>query len=118
MFRAAALAVTLLVIALPGKGRQPWKMFPGRYFSFEYPATWDLVPRMFPPENSVQVRAEARLRQPHAESGGRVSARLQKRTVAVPNQGQGIALDPSAPEFLYSIDRAKREVIVSRIRGE
>jgi hypothetical protein len=35
----------------------------------------------------------------------------------VPLKGQGIALDPSAPELLYGIDRAKREIVVSRIRS-
>jgi hypothetical protein len=37
-------------------------------------------------------------------------------TFAVPNRGQGIALDPTDPAVLYSIDRAKREVIVSRVQ--
>lgn len=37
-------------------------------------------------------------------------------TFGVPNHGQGIALDPSAPDVLYSIDRANREVIVARVR--
>ncbi len=36
-------------------------------------------------------------------------------TFAVPNHGQGIALDPSAPGVIYSIDRANREVIVAQV---
>ncbi len=35
---------------------------------------------------------------------------------AVTFHGQGIALDPSDPEMLYGIDRATREVVVTRIR--
>jgi hypothetical protein len=34
---------------------------------------------------------------------------------ATPNKGQGIAWDPAQPDLMYSIDRAKREVIVARI---
>ena len=39
-------------------------------------------------------------------------------TFAVPNHGQGIALDPAEPDTLYSIDRANQQVIVSRLRAE
>ena len=35
----------------------------------------------------------------------------------VPMKGQGIALDPTAPDLLYGIDRGKREIVVSRISG-
>lgn len=34
----------------------------------------------------------------------------------IPMKGQGIALDPSDPTLLYGIDRAKREIVVARIR--
>jgi hypothetical protein len=44
------------------------------------------------------------------------STLLLEDTFEVPNRGQGIALDPSAPDALYSIDRANREVIVARVR--
>lgn len=36
---------------------------------------------------------------------------------ASPNPGQGIALDPSEPWTMYSIDRGPREVIVTSIRA-
>ncbi len=35
----------------------------------------------------------------------------------IPMEGQGIALDPSEPGILYGIDRAKREIVVARIRA-
>jgi hypothetical protein len=44
------------------------------------------------------------------------STLLLEDTFGVPNRGQGIALDPSVPDALYSIDRANREVIVARVR--
>ena len=34
---------------------------------------------------------------------------------AIPMKGQGIALDPAVPAILYGIDRAKREIVVTRI---
>lgn len=45
------------------------------------------------------------------------SALVLEEIFPIPMKGQGIALDPSAPELLYGIDRGKREVVVSRIRG-
>jgi hypothetical protein len=36
-------------------------------------------------------------------------------TFSTPNHGQGIAWDPSQPDTLFAIDRAKREVIVMRV---
>jgi outer membrane protein assembly factor BamB len=39
-----------------------------------------------------------------------------EETFAVPNQGQGIAMDASELGTLYAIDRAKGEVIVIRVR--
>ncbi len=44
------------------------------------------------------------------------SALVLVAIVAVTFHGQGMALDPSDPEMLYGIDRAKREVVVTRIR--
>jgi hypothetical protein len=36
-------------------------------------------------------------------------------TIAVPMHGQGIALDPAAPDLVYGIDRAARAVVVARL---
>ncbi|MEO8598080.1 MAG: hypothetical protein ABI759_32470 [Candidatus Solibacter sp.] len=48
------------------------------------------------------------------ESG---SSLLLVDTFPVPMKGQGIALDPADPGLLYGIDRAKREIVVVRIRN-
>jgi hypothetical protein len=44
------------------------------------------------------------------------SSLVLEESFAIPMNGQGIALDPSDPELLYGIDRAKREIVVVRIR--
>jgi hypothetical protein len=45
------------------------------------------------------------------------SSLVLEESFAIPMNGQGIALDPSDPELLYGIDRAKREIVVVRIRS-
>jgi len=40
-----------------------------------------------------------------------------EQTFAVPNQGQGIALDPTDQTIFYGIDRKTKEVVVSRLSG-
>jgi hypothetical protein len=43
------------------------------------------------------------------------STLVLQETIAVANQGQGIALDPTEPGVLYAIDRSRREIIVMRL---
>jgi hypothetical protein len=38
-----------------------------------------------------------------------------EETFAMPMKGQGIALDPVDASLLYGIDRAKREIVVTRV---
>jgi hypothetical protein len=45
------------------------------------------------------------------------STLVSEEIFSIPMKGQGIALDPSAPDLLYGIDRAKREIVVTRIRS-
>jgi hypothetical protein len=46
------------------------------------------------------------------------SSLVLEEIVAAPMNGQGIALDPVAPDIVYGIDRAKREIVVARIESE
>jgi hypothetical protein len=43
------------------------------------------------------------------------SALVLEETFAIPMKGQGIALDPTDPTLLYGIDRARREIVVTRV---
>ena len=45
------------------------------------------------------------------------STLVLEETFAVPMKGQGIALDPADPAILYGIDRARREIVVTRLAG-
>jgi hypothetical protein len=46
------------------------------------------------------------------------STLVHEETFGVPMKGQGIALDPADPAILYGIDRARREIVVTRIARE
>jgi len=46
------------------------------------------------------------------------SSLVLEETFAIPVKGQGIALDPSDAGLLYGIDRAKREIVVVRVRTD
>lgn len=48
-------------------------------------------------------------------SGG--STLVLEETFAMPMKGQGVALDPADPAILYGIDRARREIVVTRVAG-
>lgn len=43
------------------------------------------------------------------------SSLVLEETIAMPMKGQGIALDPADAAILYGIDRARREIVVTRL---
>jgi hypothetical protein len=41
-----------------------------------------------------------------------------EEVIPIPMKGQGIALDPGDAGLVYGIDRAKREIVVTRVPGK